>query len=206
MANEHYFSAQPESELRPRQIRVELAGRQFEFATSAGVFSPERLDTGTRVLLDTVPTPAASGHLLDIGCGWGAVAASMALASPAATVWAVDVNERVLELARANMRTAGLTNVRVGSPEAVPADVRFDTIWSNPPIRVGKDALHRILLEWIPRLETGGDAWLVVAKQLGGDSLQRWLSETLTEGFSVERAATAKGYRIIHVHRSSGRA
>ncbi len=203
MANEHYFSADPTSEARERQVHVTLAGRPLTMSTAAGVFSPDGVDRGTKVLLGSVPPPAADGALLDVGCGWGPIAITMALESPDAQVWGVDVNERVLGLARRNAEAAGAGNVTVGTPDAVPADLRFRTIWSNPPIRVGKDELHAILLTWLPRLEVGGDAWLVVSKDLGGDSLQRWLRETLDDGFQVSRASTDKGFRVIRVHRSA---
>ncbi|TDN41968.1 16S rRNA m(2)G 1207 methyltransferase [Curtobacterium flaccumfaciens] len=203
MANDHYFSASPESDARPRQIDVTLAGRPLTLTTAAGVFSPDGLDRGTRVLLGSVPSPASDGALLDVGCGWGPIAITMALHSPDAQVWGVDVNERVLGLARANADAAGATNVSIALPDDVPADLRFRTIWSNPPIRVGKDELHQILLTWLPRLEVGGDAWLVVSKDLGGDSLQRWLRDTLDDGFHVARATTDKGFRVLRVHRTA---
>lgn len=202
MANEHYFTASPSSDSRERQISVTLADRPLTLTTAAGVFSPDGLDRGTRVLLGAVPAPATSGALLDVGCGWGPIAITMALRSPEAEVWGVDVNERVLGLARANAATAGVTNVSVSLPDDVPADLRFRTIWSNPPIRVGKDELHAILLTWLPRLEVGGDAWLVVSKDLGGDSLQRWLRDTLSDGFQVSRATTDKGFRVLRVQRT----
>lgn len=203
MANDHYFSANPSSDTRERQIHVTLAGRPLTLTTAAGVFSPDGLDRGTRVLLGSVPPPANEGALLDVGCGWGPIAITMALDSPAAQVWGVDVNERVLGLARANAAAAGADNVTVALPDEVPADLRFRTIWSNPPIRVGKDELHQILLTWLPRLEVGGDAWLVVSKDLGGDSLQRWLRESLDAGFHVSRASTDKGFRVLRVHRAA---
>lgn len=203
MANEHYFSANPESDARPRQISVTLAGRTVQLTTAAGVFSPTRLDAGTRVLLQAVPHVPEDGTFLDIGCGWGPLAITMALQAPQADVWGVDVNERVLDLARANAASAGATNLTVKLPQDVPADLRFTTIWSNPPIRVGKDELHAILTTWIPRLTVGGDAWLVVSKNLGGDSLQRWLADTLGQSFAVTRATTDKGYRVIRVHRTA---
>ncbi|OIH98896.1 MULTISPECIES: class I SAM-dependent methyltransferase [unclassified Curtobacterium] len=203
MANDHYFSANPSSDTRERQIDVTLAGRPLTLTTAAGVFSPDGVDRGTRVLLGSVPSPAPDGALLDIGCGWGPIAITMALESPEAQVWGVDVNERVLGLARANATAAGLTNVTVAAPGDVPDDLRFRTIWSNPPIRVGKDELHQILLTWLPRLEVGGDAWLVVSKDLGGDSLQKWLVGALGSGYSVTRESTAKGFRVIRVQRSA---
>jgi 16S rRNA (guanine1207-N2)-methyltransferase len=199
MSGEHYFSPTPGSELRPRFLTVRLAGVDRTVATAGGVFSPDRVDAGTRVLLDTVPPPPPSGNLLDLGCGWGPIALSLALASPAATVWAVDVNERALELVRRNAESFGLPMVNPRMPDAIPGDVRFSTIWSNPPIRVGKAELHAMLLRWLPRLEPAASAWLVVQKNLGSDSLHRWLDEELPAGYTVERAATSKGYRVLEV-------
>jgi len=198
MSGDHYFSAQPGSELRAKTIRVVLAGRELELATASGVFSPDRLDAGTSVLLDAVPAPPPGGHLLDLGCGWGPIALSLALDAPHATVWAVDVNERSLELTRRNAADLGLENVNAVLPEDVPEEIEFATIWSNPPIRVGKAVLHDMLRLWLPRLAAGSDAWLVVQKNLGADSLQRWLDGDLP-GHAVIRADTARGYRVLRV-------
>jgi 16S rRNA G1207 methylase RsmC len=194
---EHYFSASPGGELVLRQISVHLAGRDVELTTSNGIFSPERVDVGTQVLLGNVPTPPPGGHLLDLGCGWGPIALTLAMESPRSTVWAVDVNQRALDLVRRNAETLGLSNVNAVTPDDVPADVSFMTVWSNPPIRVGKNELHNMLLHWLPRLEPGTDAWLVVQRNLGSDSLHRWLQAELPEGFAVSRAATSKGFRVL---------
>ncbi|GAA2754489.1 class I SAM-dependent methyltransferase [Amnibacterium kyonggiense] len=199
MDGEHYFSAQPVSEAHERTIRVVLQGETFALRTADGVFSAEHLDTGTAVLLATVPPPATEGDLLDLGCGWGPIAIAMARRSPGASVWAVDVNERALALAAANARIAGV-QVKTAWPQDIPDTTRFATIWSNPPIRIGKAALHELLETWLPRLAPGGTAWLVVAKQLGGDSLQRWIAERFPD-LDVSRAATDKGFRVLEVSR-----
>src|ERR1700712_1189428 len=198
---EHYFSASPGGELVPRQISVQLAGRDLELTTANGIFSPERVDAGTQVLLGNVPRPPPGGHLLDLGCGWGPIALTLALESPHATVWAVDVNQRALDLVRTNADKLGLTNVNAVTPDDVPADAAFMAIWSNPPIRVGKNELHTMLLRWLPRLETDADAWLVVQRNLGSDSLHRWLQAELPPEFAVTRAATSKGYRVLRARR-----
>lgn len=176
-----------------------IAGRDVELTTAAGTFSPDHLDTGTAVLLANTPPPPPGGDFLDLGCGWGAIALTMATLSPHARVWAVDVNERSLDLTRRNAAELGLDNVHAVLPEDVPDDVRFRTIWSNPPIRVGKNQLHGLLEQWIPRLDERSDAWLVVARNLGSDSLQRWISSTFDRGFSAQRAATSKGFRVLRV-------
>lgn len=200
LVSEHYFTADPVSAGELRPLAVRLAGRDLRLVTSGGIFSPDRVDTGTQVLLREVPDPPASGQLLDIGCGWGALTLSMALLSPAAHVWAVDVNHRALDLVRRNAELAGLTTVTAAAPEAVPDDVRFDAIWSNPPIRIGKQALHALLLHWVPRLAPAARAHLVVQRHLGSDSLHRWLDEQLgRDGYQVTRHASAKGYRVLRV-------
>lgn len=180
-----------------------LGGTEHAVNTAGGIFSPDGIDKGTAVLLSGVPAPAAEGHLLDIGCGWGPIALSMALASPSATVHAVDVNQRSLELTRENAQALSLDNVVATAPEAVDDDLRFQTIWSNPPIRVGKEILHGILLHWLPRLAVGGTAWLVVQKNLGSDSLQQWLVRELPTGFIVDRYSSAKTFRILRVRNTT---
>ncbi|WP_209561111.1 class I SAM-dependent methyltransferase [Frigoribacterium sp. PvP032] len=203
MASDHYFSPNPESELRRRTITATLAGRELTLTTASGVFSPERVDPGTAVLLAGAPQPPATGDLLDVGCGWGPITLSLALSSPDATVWAVDVNERVLDLVRENARAAGLVNVNAVTPDGVPDDVVFASIWSNPPIRVGKEVLHGLLETWLPRLQPGSDAWLVVQKNLGADSLQAWMNATMADVVRVERSSTSKGYRVLRARRAS---
>jgi 16S rRNA (guanine1207-N2)-methyltransferase len=201
MSNEQYFVAEPSSELNLRTFHARLVGQDYELTTASGIFSPERVDAGTEVLLSNVPAPPPGGNLLDLGSGWGPIALSLAIHSPHATVWAVDVNERALDLVRRNAKSLGLVNVNVCTPDNVPTDVAFTTIWSNPPIRVGKNELHGLLERWLPRLEPGSDAWLVVQRNLGSDSLQRWLEATYPEDFTFTRAATNKGYRVIRARR-----
>lgn len=199
MASDHYFSASPASAESLRSVRVHLAGRDLLLTTAGGVFSPERLDAGTQVLLANTPPPPPGGHILDLGCGWGPIALSLALDAPHATVWAVDVNQRALDLVRRNARQLGLDNVNAVTPDDVPDDVSFRTIRSNPPIRVGKNELHGLLERWIPRLDERSDGWFVVQRNLGSDSLQRWLQATFEHGYSVHRAATGRGYRVLKV-------
>jgi 16S rRNA (guanine1207-N2)-methyltransferase len=201
MGSDHYFSASPASPEHLRRIRVTLAGRDVEVTTAGGVFSPDHVDGGTAVLLANTPPPPSGGNLLDLGCGWGPIALSLALDAPHATVWAVDVNERALDLVRRNAEALELTNVNAVQPEDVPGDITFRTIRSNPPIRVGKDVLHGMLDTWIPRLSERSDAWLVVQRNLGSDSLQRWLAATLDRGYTVSRAATGRGFRVLKVRR-----
>jgi 16S rRNA (guanine1207-N2)-methyltransferase len=202
-AADHYFSAQPRAAHRPGLVRVILPGIYLELATDAGVFSPGRLDPGTRLLLDESPAPPAAGDLLDLGCGYGPVACVLAARSPGATVWAVDVNERALSLCARNAAAAGLANVRCVTPEDPALPARFAGIWSNPPVRIGKAALHELLASWLNRLGAGGAAYLVVGRNLGADSLHRWLEEQRWQdgrGWPVTRQAARSGYRLLRIN------
>jgi len=197
---DHYFTARPASPDDLRPLAVRLADTELHLVSARGVFSPDHVDQGTQVLLREVPDPPEDGDLLDLGCGWGPVALTLALRSPRARVWGVDVNERSLDLLRRNAATAGADNVHAVLPDDVPVDVRFATIWSNPPIRVGKAALHEMLQHWLPRLLPGASAYLVVQRNLGSDSLHRWLGDTLgPDGYEVARHASAKGFRLLSV-------
>lgn len=202
---EHYFTAEPASAEQRRPLEVTLAGRSRTVTVASGIFSPGGLDRGTRLLLAEVPPPPPCGTFLDLGCGWGPIALTLGLLAPDADVWAVDVNERSLDLTRRNAADLGLARVRAARPEDVPADVTFDLLWSNPPIRVGKAAVHDLLRTWLPRLSPGGRAYLVVAKNLGSDSLQAWLTHELGPAYAVDRVATGGGFRVLRVVRGPGR-
>jgi 16S rRNA (guanine1207-N2)-methyltransferase len=193
---QHYFTEDPAAAHRPGTVQVVLGDHHFECATDAGVFSASRLDPGTRVLLDTVPPPPPAGQLLDLGTGYGPIALAMAARAPGATVWAVDVNTRALDLCTGNAARAGLANVRCVPPEDPALPAEFAAIWSNPPIRIGKDALHELLAGWLGRLAPGGHAYLVVQRNLGADSLHRWLQR---QGWPAARIASRAGYRVLAV-------
>lgn len=198
----HYFESPPGGPDDPRLLTLQVQGRSLELQTGVGVFSRERIDQGTSVLLQTVPAPPTEGNVLDLGCGYGPIALTMAALSPKTTVWAVDVNDRARELCEGNAAKARLTNVHVSTPDEVPLVIRFSVIWSNPPIRIGKAALHDLLHQWLSRLEPFGEAFLVVQRHLGSDSLHRWLVE---QGWPTSRVASRRGFRVLRCQaRNSG--
>jgi 16S rRNA (guanine1207-N2)-methyltransferase len=194
--SEHYFAARPRAAHRPRTVHLTLPDVHLELGTDAGVFSSRRLDPGTRLLLDVVPPPPQAGRILDLGCGYGPLALAAAARAPRASIWAVDVNARALELTRGNATRAGLTNVTCAFPDDQNLPGQFDLIWSNPPVRIGKNALHAMLSRWLGRLAPCAAAYFVVQRNLGSDSLQRWLAES---GWIAERAAARSGYRVLKV-------
>ena len=198
---DHYFSAEPAAPARPGTVEFTVAGRGYTLAAASGVFSAERLDPGTAVLLRKaeLPTAATTGALLDLGCGYGPIACVLASEAPEATVYAVDVNARARELAIANASALGLAGrLHVSAPDDVPGDVAFAQIWSNPPTHVGKAQLHALVQRWLPRLAPDGVAWLVINRHLGGDSLHGWLTSL---GWDVARIGSQRGFRVLRVRR-----
>ena len=192
----HYFDPTPEVESKPRTLHLHVGELAVELQADRGVFGSRGIDLGTLALLREAPPPPPEGDLLDLGCGYGPIAITLARQSPAARVWAVDVNERALQLTRTNAEAAKATNVRVCLPDEVPEEVRFMAIFSNPPVRVGKGPLHELLQRWLPRLRSEASAYLVVQRNLGADSLAAWLA---AEGYAVRRLKSKKGYRILEI-------
>lgn len=193
---DHYFSAAPAVASNPTDVDVLLPDVTLTLTSDAGVFSHGRLDNATRIFLESAPPPPVSGELLDLGCGYGPIALVLAARSPQASVRAVDVNERARELTAANAARNGLSNVSVCAPEEMPNDVRFASIYSNPPVRIGKTAMREMLLHWLRRLQPDGVAYVVVGKHLGSDSLAGWLVQ---QGFRVERLSSRNSFRTIEI-------
>ena len=197
MPEEHYFSADPTVAFKRAPVRASVWGIELELTSGSGVFANGRLDVGTAVLFRETEPPTG-GRILDLGCGYGVIGLAIASTSDA-HVTAVDVNERAVLLANENAAALVLTDrFRATTPDGVAADAAYDEIWSNPPIRIGKEALHELLLTWLPRLTPEGRAVLVVGRNLGADSLQRWLAD---QGFPTERVASAKGFRVLETRR-----
>lgn len=199
---QQYFSDSPVAQDDELHL-LEVTSRGFDLQmwVSDQVFSGSKLDLGTRQLLAVAPDLPSEGRFLDLGCGWGPIAVSMALESPQAEVWAVDVNSRALALTQRNAQVNGAGNISAFKVEEALAKAqadgtRFDVIWSNPPIRIGKEALHTLLVDWLSLLSENGRAYLVVQKNLGADSLISWLN---AQGWPSAKIASKKGYRIIEV-------
>lgn len=199
---EHYFTQRPTTPSRTGTVHLVLPDLHLRLTTDRGMFSPDRIDPGTRILLETAPTPPSHGDLLDLGCGYGPIALTMASRSPRAIVWGVDVNERAIAMGQINAKTARLDNVRFMLSHEIDPAVKFATIWSNPPMHIGKQALHELLERWLSRLAPGGHAHLVVHRHLGADSLQRWLND---HGRPTTRLTSRGGYRVLAVE-AGGRA
>lgn len=204
-AGEQYFTQQPSSNDNRRILHIQARSYDLDMEVSNGVFSTTRLDLGTSVLLKHAPTPQENGYFLDLGCGWGPISVVLGLLCPQAYVQAVDINERALALTQSNARRNNVNNIHTSLADDVLQahgnEPFIDLLWSNPPIRIGKEALHTMLMNWLPLLKPQGSAYLVVQKNLGADSLIPWLAQALGDEFRVSKYASSKGYRIIEVLR-----
>lgn len=199
MAQDHYFSSDPQIAEKQKQLSFSVGGQTLTLTASSGTFSSQKLDSGTAVLLGLSKQFPQSGEILDLGCGWGPIGISIAKLQPETKVTGVDVNRRSVELANLNAAAEGVLNFKAINAEDLDPSRRFDEIWSNPPIRIGKDQLHQLLADYLAKLNPGGRAYLVVQKQLGADSLQRWLADSYPNRI-VERVANSKGYRVILIN------
>lgn len=198
-ANEQYFASNPRVAAKPRELEIELSGMLFRVHTAAGVFSGEGLDKGTAVLLRKVPPLPENGVFVDVGCGWGPLTLVMARLRPEAQVIGVDVNSRALEFTSRNAQDNHLDNVTVLSESAALADIApasVDVIWSNPPIRIGKTALHEMWEQWRQKLRPGGVAYVVMGKNLGADTFTIWAQD---HGWKAEKIASSKGFRLLEL-------
>lgn len=206
MSDRQYFSSDPQVPStahsdRAHFIRLRIGARDLVIATDSGVFARKGLDQGTQVLIDSAARPPRSGTFLDLGCGYGPIALTMATHSPDATIYAVDVNPRAQQLTIENAQRNSLTNIITTGPNGINANIMFDLIWSNPPIRIGKKELHLLLTSWLSRLSPSGEAWLVINRNLGSDSLAVWLAE---QGYYVERLTSKRGFRVLRVRPTRG--
>jgi len=198
--DEHYFTADPQAPFKRVPVRANVWGHWLELTSGSGVFAQGRLDIGTGVLLREEGPPESARNVLDLGCGYGVIGLAIAIAVPDCAVTAIDVNERAVLLANENAQQLGVADRFTASlPDDVDASITFDEIWSNPPIRIGKEALHELLLRWLPRLAPQGRARLVVGKNLGADSLAGWLTE---QGFPTTKVHSAKGFRVLESRRA----
>ena len=201
MSDEQYFTTQPQvasvAHSKYQNFAVlRVADRDITIGTDRGVFSRKGIDQGTMVLLESAARPPSTGTFLDLGCGAGPIALALATYSPKAKVYAIDINERAQQLTATNAERNNISNVIACSPDEIDENIRFDVLWSNPPIRIGKQDLHNLLLTWLSRLSANGEAWLVVNRNLGSDSLAVWMIE---QGYSVERLTSKRGFRVLRV-------
>jgi 16S rRNA G1207 methylase RsmC len=197
---EHYYSSHPTSEKKPGLIRTSLRGKTFEFTTAASVFSKKRVDTGTRLLIETMILPE-QGRILDVGCGYGAVGIVAASLNPASKVTMTDVNMRAVRLTQENIAKNKVANAEVRSGyiyEPVEGR-RFDCILSNPPVSAGMDTVKAIVTEAKKVMTTKATLQMVVRSKIAGKSLPVAFEATFGNCTILARES---GYRVLMAENS----
>lgn len=196
VSDNHYFNRKPETPSKRQTVEVELAGSNIQVITDKGVFSSAGVDKGTQILLKHTEQVAKSGTVMDLGAGWGAIAIALASSNPDLKILAIEINSRAIELIEANADLLNLKNIKTKQLSQIENE-SIDQIWSNPPIRIGKSALHELLIESFTKLKPGGEAFLVVQKHLGADSLSKWLEQE--QNHMVQKIDNSKGFRVFRV-------
>jgi 16S rRNA (guanine1207-N2)-methyltransferase len=193
--SEHYYTGKPTAKHELRTITERLRGRTFSFVTDAGVFSKGGVDFGSRLLIETMELGDGE-RVLDVGCGYGPIGLSAAALAPHGTVTMIDINERAVELARENAKRNDIENVEIAQSDLFEKvqDREFDSILTNPPIRAGKETVHRIFAEAQKHLVFGGRLWVVIQKKQGAPSAFAKLESLFA---SVKEVTKDKGYRIF---------
>ena len=198
---QHYYSQNPEAAHDLQRVIYEVLGLRFSCTTDAGVFSRDGLDMGTRILLEALPE--LRGRILDLGCGWGPVGVALGRRYPDAQLLLTDVNARAAELAERNLAENGVTNAKVVRGDGFEAvEGAFDAIVLNPPIRAGKAVIYAMFSEAAGHLAEGGALYVVIRKQQGAESAQRYLGTVYGD---VARIAREKGYWVLRCARPEAR-
>jgi 16S rRNA (guanine1207-N2)-methyltransferase len=192
---EHYYTAKPETAHDEARFTAELRGMTFEFVTDSAVFSRDRVDFGSALLIEAMQI-RPTDTVLDLGCGYGPIGMTAAKLAPEGKVYMVDVNERAAGLARRNLEANGVTNaeVRVGDALEPVTGIQFDTVLTNPPIRAGKQTIYKMIDEAYAALKPDGAIYVVIQTKQGAPSMKKKLSELFNEVDDVERQA---GYHVF---------
>jgi 16S rRNA (guanine1207-N2)-methyltransferase len=193
--SEHYYTSSPQVKSREERIEITLRGMKLTFYTDRGVFSKEKVDFGSELLIDVIEANE-DAKILDVGCGYGPIGLSLAKESSKRSITMVDVNQRALTLAGKNAKVNGIENISIQESDLLVnvEDRDFDLIISNPPIRAGKDVVHTLFEQSYDHLKPEGELWIVIQKKQGSPSAIKKL-ESLFE--IVEEVTKKKGYRII---------
>lgn len=193
--SEHYYTRQPSVKSDVHTAQEVLRGKTFTFLTDAGVFSKKGVDYGSKHLIETMEL-SENAKVLDVGCGYGPMGLSAAVMCPKGHVTMVDINERAVELSKENARRNGISNVTILQSDLLEQvkDLKFDAVLTNPPIRAGKETVHRIFVDAYDCLVDGGSLWVVIQKKQGAPSAVKKMESLYSEVVEVSKD---KGYRIL---------
>jgi len=191
----HYFTEQTKSELHYGIVSTYLRDKRFKFMTASGVFSKNRVDLGTRLLIENMVLPK-QGNVLDLGCGYGAVGIAAASFNSSLNVFLIDVNIRAIRLARKSAEINNVENVTVkrGCLYEAVEEVAFDCILSNPPVSAGMKTVRAIISEAPAHMNRKASLQMVVRSKIAGKRFCCFFEEAFG---NVGVLARGSGYRVL---------
>lgn len=191
----HYYDLDPSLESKERLIEFVISGRKVSLYSDNGVFSKNKLDEGSRILIETLLPLNLTGKILDLGCGYGPIGLSIGLCSPSASVTLADVNPRAVALCKKNAELLNLSDRVTCLQSDIYSNVegKFNAIISNPPIRAGKRVTYTMYKEAKEHLVSGGQFYFVIRKAQGASSASQYVKEVFG---NITLLARSKGYHI----------
>ena len=198
---EQYFTKKPSSERIDRILNVTFAGREFTFTASSGVFSRNRLDFGTELLINTLieAEKDIKGKVLDLGCGYGPIGIILAALNPSAGITMSDINERAVELAKANSTACGTKNAEVVQSDGFESiNGNFDIITTNPPIRIGKVNVTALIGSASGHMLPGARFYAVIGKKQGAESYLKIIASIFGNCEILRKKA---GYHVLYAEK-----
>lgn len=190
----HYFENDNNLKEDKKIINVDMFGKGFRFSTNSGVFSKDKVDYGTKLLLNNIVIHKKSGKLLDLGCGYGVLGVILGENYKNLDIDMVDVNERAVALANYNLQLNGVNGVNCYVSNIYEGvNSKYDYIVTNPPIRAGKDVLLQFLVGSYDYLVSDGQLWFVMRKDHGAKTMILRLQEL----FDVQIVCRDKGFYIV---------
>lgn len=192
----HYFENDTNLGSNPRNVEYVFNNVSFTLESDVGVFSKNKLDKGSELLIGTLLPLELGKSLLDLGCGIGVIGLTLAYFHPGLNVVSTDVNTRALGLCSANAATLKLGQrvTVLQSDIYTKVEGKFDSIVSNPPIRAGKKVTYEIYRGALTHLIDGGSLYIVIRKQQGALSVKSYLEELFG---NVTVLARDKGYYVL---------
>jgi 16S rRNA (guanine1207-N2)-methyltransferase len=189
----HYYSEEQRSELNLRKFKAFLRGNELEFYSGSGVFSANRVDKGTEILVNNCLVRDGD-TILDMGCGIGVIGIAIKKSCPECKVYMTDINKRAVSLAKMNAKLNKTdANILQGNLYEPVKEKKFDIILTNPPYSAGRELCYMIIEKSISHLNDGGNIQLVALHNKGGKMLKKKMNEIFG---NADELVKKSGYRV----------